>query len=709
MNKPQNMKILFVEDSQDDVDLALLCLRREGLEVDYKRVDNASALVAALEQQEWLPEVILSDYSMPAFNGKAALDICRRIAPDIPFIFLSGTIGEELAIESIHNGATDYVLKENMRRLSPSIRRAVDDALKRQRARELEKERSRLIAILEATSDLVMIAHPDESLLYLNKGGRELLQVNRDLGELNMRKLFPNNHWSLVKSRLDSEGQGSHVYNHTMLLSESGGHIPVSMVAIPHRDQHGNIEHYSFIARDIRDREAFEKQIDYLANYDSLTDLPNRTLLADRTTQSINFRQDSDKPLALLVLDIDSFQRVNDGYGQELGDDLLKLFGARLLRNFSVRDTVARLSADTFAVLVSEFASAEEVILKVNKIQQALSAPFATRGRSIVVSSCVGIAMYPRDGKDFQSLLQHADVAMHRAKEQGDGSCQFYAQEMTRSASEKVKLETALRSAMARNEFELHYQWQVGLTSMEIVGAEALIRWKHPEMGMIGPNAFIPIAEHSGLIHSLGEWVLYTACRQLKEWDRLSPWQMRVAINVSANQFRSKGFPEMVEQVLQVLKLDPRRLELELTESVLLHDQEEAISILSRLYELGVQIALDDFGTGYCNLSYLARLPIHRLKIDKSFVQRAPLDKNHAEIVRAIISLSESLGLRVIAEGIETHEQLALLREYGCMEGQGYLFARPQPARALTEFQKRIDIPDDNNRKGIPRGDQRNA
>lgn len=703
-NVTQNMKILFVEDSQDDVDLALLSLRREGLDVDWKRVENATDLVAALELPEWKPDVILSDYSMPTFNGKAALEICQRVAPEVPFIFLSGTIGEELAIESILNGATDYVLKENMRRLSPSIRRAVDDALKRQRSRELEKERSRLIQILEATSDLVMIAHPDESLLYLNKGGRELLQVNRDLGELNMRKLFPNNHWALVKSRLMAgDAPGSLAYNHTMLLSESGGHIPVSMVAIPHRDPQGNIEHYSFIARDIRDREAFEKQIDYLANYDALTDLPNRTLLADRTTQSINFRQGSDRPLAMLVINIDSFQRVNDGYGQDVGDDLLKLFGARLLRNFSVRDTVARLSADSFAVLVSEFASAEEVILKVNKVQQALSAPFATRGRSIVVTSCVGISIYPRDGKDFQLLLQHADVAMHRAKDQGDGSCQFYATEMTRSAAEKVKLETSLRSAMARNEFELHYQWQVALTNLDIVGCEALIRWKHPELGMVGPNAFIPIAEHSGLIHSLGEWVLYTACRQLKEWERLSPYQLRVAINVSANQFRSKGFPEMVEQVLQVLKLDPGRLELELTESVLLHDQEEAISILSRLYELGVQIALDDFGTGYCNLSYLARLPIHRLKIDKSFVQRAPLDKNHAEIVRAIVSLSEALGLRVIAEGIETHEQLDMLREYGCMEGQGYLFAKPQPSRALIDFQKRISIPSNN------RSDHRNA
>jgi diguanylate cyclase (GGDEF)-like protein/PAS domain S-box-containing protein len=694
-NNTQALKILFVEDSPDDVELALRCLRKEGMDVDWKRVDNATDLVLALEDSSWYPEIILSDYSMPSFSGKAALEICRRVVPEIPFIFLSGTIGEELAIESIHNGATDYVLKENMRRLSSSIRRAVDDASKRVQARELEKERSRLIDILEATSDLVMIAHPDESLIYLNKGGRNLLQSSQDISELSMRKLFPNNHWAQVKSRLTApDNPESITYNHTMLMSEGGGHIPVSMVAIPHRDQAGNIEHYSFIARDIRDREAFEKQIDYLANYDALTDLPNRALLADRTTQSINYRQDSDRPLAMLVINIDSFQRVNDGYGQEVGDELLKLFGARLLRNFSVRDTVARLSADSFAVLVSEFASSEEVILKVNKVQQALSAPFATRGRSIVITSCVGISMYPRDGRDFSSLLQHADVAMHRAKEQGDGSCQFYATEMTRAAAEKVKLETSLRSAMARNEFELHYQWQVGLMNMEIVGSEALIRWNHPEQGMIGPNAFIPVAEHSGLIHSLGEWVLYTACKQLKEWDKQSPYQLRVAVNVSANQFRSKGFPEMVEQVLQVMKLDPRRLELELTESVLLHDQEEAIAILSRLYELGVQIALDDFGTGYSNLSYLARLPIHRLKIDKSFVQRAPLDNNHAEIVRAIISLSEALGLRVIAEGIETHEQLDLLREYGCMEGQGYLFARPQPARVLMDYQKKIQIPD---------------
>ncbi|MES2605867.1 MAG: GGDEF domain-containing phosphodiesterase, partial [Pseudomonadota bacterium] len=345
---------------------------------------------------------------------------------------------------------------------------------------------------------------------------------------------------------------------------------------------------------------------------------------------------------------------------------------------------IARISADCFAVLATELASPDEVMTLVSKLQTQLSTPFVMFNRTVSITTGIGISVYPRDSHDFSTLLQHADIAMHRVKEKGDGGFQFYAAEMTRSASDRVRLETELRQAISGRQLEMYYQLQVGIQNENVVGVEALMRWNHPEQGLLSPDRFIPIAENSELIYALGEWALRTACQQLVEWDRQGAPRLRMAVNVSARQFRARDFVEMVANALDETKLDPRRLELELTESVLVSDQEEAAAILQKLNGLGVQIALDDFGTGYSNLSYLSRLPIHTLKIDRSFVQRAPADSNDAEIVRAVITLADALGLRVVAEGIETQRQLDLLRRYQCTEGQGFFFARPLPATVLA-------------------------
>jgi EAL domain-containing protein (putative c-di-GMP-specific phosphodiesterase class I) len=341
------------------------------------------------------------------------------------------------------------------------------------------------------------------------------------------------------------------------------------------------------------------------------------------------------------------------------------------------------LSADTFVVLATELSEPDDAAIVIAKIQKAVHTPFQIDDLSLNITVGVGVSTYPRDGTDFATLLQNSDIAMHQSKLKGEGSFQFYATEMTRVASERVRLEHELRLAVGRNELELYYQPQIGLADERVLGVEALIRWNHPEKGLVPPDKFIPIAESSELIHVLGEWALATACKQLTDWDKNLGRTLTMSVNVSARQFRGEGFVEMVKGALQASGLTPARLKLELTESVLVHDHDEAANILNQLNELGVGIALDDFGTGYSNLSYLSRLPIDWLKIDKSFVGRSHIDNNDAEIVRVVISLARALGLKVIAEGIETEQQLQLLRTHGCDEGQGYLFARPSPAAKI--------------------------
>jgi diguanylate cyclase (GGDEF)-like protein len=377
---------------------------------------------------------------------------------------------------------------------------------------------------------------------------------------------------------------------------------------------------------------------------------------------------------------------VNEGFGQAAGDALLKALAERLRATVREGDTPARLGADSFAVLAADLVRPDDTMTMVRKIQEAASLPFALDGRTLHVSLSLGASTFPRDGEDLEVLLRNADTAMQRVKTAGGNAFQYYAAAMTRDATERVELEGALRVAPERGELALHYQPQVEIASGRISGLEALMRWSHPQRGSISPAQFIPIAEESDLIHSLGEWALSTACRQLSAWDASGHPAPRVAVNVSARQFRSPGFADMVARSLRERGICASRLELELTEGVLIDNREEAVAILSQLKTLGVQIAVDDFGTGDSSLSYLSGLPIDCVKIDKSFVVQTTKGGRDAAIAQAIISLGHSLGLRVLAEGVETPEQLEFLRRHGCNEYQGYLFSRPCAVDAVTEF-----------------------
>ncbi|TMH80930.1 MAG: EAL domain-containing protein [Betaproteobacteria bacterium] len=669
------IQVLFVEDSEVDVELALRSLEQGGFEVSWDRVDLEEDLKRALGSSK--PQAILSDFSMPRFDGIDALRLSKELAPGVPFIFLSGTIGEERAIEAIRLGATDYVLKDNMRRLSTVVRRALAEVGERERIRVAEEERARLVQILEATSDYVCMTDPAGTITYMNAAGRKLIGAPESGG---VGKSAPETYPAWARELIEREGtpvaSRAGVWNgETAILGADGTEIPVSQVIIAHRRPGGEMRFFSTIARDIRERKAYEARLQYLVNYDPLTGLPNRDLLGDRTLQAVAHARRAGRPAALLVLNLDRFKLVNESYSRGAGDTLLRMVADRLKSAVREGDTVARLGGDAFAVLATDLARPDDVLAVARKIREAMHSPFWLEGRDLHVTLSTGASVYPRDGEEFDMLLRNADAAMHRVKADGRNGFQFYAATMTRQAALRVELENELRLALEKNQLEMHYQPQVVLANGRIVGVEALMRWNHPQRGWIPPGQFVPIAEDSDLIHPLGEFALAESCRQIRAWGDAALAELRLAVNVSAQQFRSPGFVNAVERALRAASLEPRSLELELTEGVLVESRDRTVAVLHGLKELGVQIAVDDFGTGYSSLSYLSRLPIDCLKIDRTFVSQAHRHGQDAAITQAVISLAHSLGVRVIAEGVETVEQLEFLRMHRCDQAQGYLFS----------------------------------
>ncbi len=428
-----------------------------------------------------------------------------------------------------------------------------------------------------------------------------------------------------------------------------------------------------------------EERIHYLAYHDPLTDLPNRSLLLDRLRQALAQAERDRTQVAVLFTDLDRFKIANDTLGHPAGDELLRQVALRLRSVLREGDTIARLSGDEFVILLPRISEARDVARVAAKALGIMTAPFTVLGHELHISTTIGVTLFPKDGADPEILLKHADTALYQAKDRGRNQYQFFDARMNAHAQERLLLENGLRRALEREEFVLHYQPQIDLQTNAVTGVEALIRW-HPEQRMVLPGEFIPIAEETGLITEIGEWVLRTACRQAREWEAAGLPPVRMAVNLSIRQLRRGDFPALVRAILRETGLAPQRLELEITESSLMVDPEQIIKTLHELRGMGIQLAMDDLGTGYSSLAYLKRLPLDRIKIDRSFVRDIPEDPDDVAIVQAILAMAKQLEIRVVAEGVETSAQRRFLRDHRCEEAQGYAFSRPLPAEACADF-----------------------
>jgi len=435
-------------------------------------------------------------------------------------------------------------------------------------------------------------------------------------------------------------------------------------------------------------RRLAEDQLRFIATHDSLTDLPNRSLFNERLRHALHQSTRYTRGIAVMFIDMDRFKVVNDSLGHGAGDRLLQDSAKRLAECLRESDTVARLGGDEFVVMIENFTAPKDAIAVAQKVLASLSRPFFVDGQEFLMSASIGISTFPDDGKDAETLLKNADIAMYRAKDQGRNNYQFYSAQMNKHTFERLAMESSLRRAVERNEFLLHYQPKLDLRTGAISGVEALVRWQHPDWGMVSPAQFIPLAEETGLIVQIGEWVLKAACEQNKRWRDQGIPPLRVAVNLSARQFAQKTLLGDIAKTIAQSGLTPESLELEITESLVMTNPEHATETLHKLKAMGISLSIDDFGTGYSSLAYLKRFPIDCVKIDRSFIKDIPTEADDMAITKGVIALGHSLRLKVVAEGVETVEQQDFLRSNDCDEMQGYLFSKPLPAEGVTALLK---------------------
>ena len=546
---------------------------------------------------------------------------------------------------------------------------------------EIAKEGMGLLAkVVESSEEAILITDADMNIVFVNSAfvhitgysEKEVLGENPRILKSGIQdSQFYRNMWERIKSHGSWKGE---IYNR----KKHGEVFPEWQSISVVRNSKGEITNYVSICIDITQRKVAEEHIKRMANYDGLTGLANRNLLNDRMSQALLSAHRQQTKLAVMYLDLDNFKDINDGYGHAVGDALLKSAAERLLGCVREGDTVARQGGDEFILLMSDIDGYGGAAKIAEKLLNSVCAPFFFDVQELFVSASIGIALYPEDGENVEALFKHADAAMYSAKQDGRNCYHFFTQKMNEVALRRIKLQNNLRHALQRNEFELHYQPQLNAETGKITGAEALIRWRDPKEGLISPAEFIPIAEDSGLIVPIGKWVLQKACLEAKRWHDQN-FNVTISVNVSGRQFKEGDFDTLVDGALKTSGLDPKYLELEMTEGVLLREDEALSTMLDKLKAIGVKLALDDFGTGYSSLSYLKRFPIDRIKIDQSFVRDVLQDTEDGAIVDAIIYIAHGLKMEVIAEGVETIEQLNFLRTHHCIDVQGYFISRPVP------------------------------
>jgi diguanylate cyclase (GGDEF)-like protein/PAS domain S-box-containing protein len=648
------------------------------------------------QQQAAEPIVaVLLDLFLPDCSGIQTFDRLFHAIPHIPILILTAVQDEDTAKLAVQRGAQEYLLNDRLDAylLPKAVRSMIERAANTEALFE-EKERAQVT--LDSIGDAVVSTDVAGNVTYLNVVAESMTgwsrqeaaghpfddvfhivdSVTRDPARNPMAFAVHSN--KAVK-----------LTPNCVLIRRDGVEAPIEDSAAPIHDRYGHVTGAVMVFHDVSAARATTLSMSYLAQHDSLTDLPNRLLLNDRLTEALSLAHRYQRQLAILFLDVDRFKHINDSLGHMIGDQLLQSIAQRLLGCVRESDTVSRQGGDEFVILLSEVAHAWDATVCADKILHALRAPHKIDQHEVHVTASIGIVTYPDDGLDVDALMKHADFAMYHAKENGRDNRQFFKRDMNIRALERQTLENGLRHALQQEEFSLQYQPKLNLQTGAIVGVEALIRWIHPEFGPVSPADFIPIAEESGLIVPIGRWVLAEACHQAQAWQDIGLAPIRIGINISAVELRAGDFVEFMNQLIAATGLEPRFLELELTETFLMQDSTSTSAVLHALKAIGLHLALDDFGTGYSSLNHLKRFPIDTLKIDRSFVHGITSNSDDAGIVAAVISMGNHLHLRVIAEGVENREQLAFLQHHQCPFGQGYYFSRPVTARECAQLLRR--------------------
>jgi len=684
-------KLLLIEGDSTEAKLILEALvdpRASSFDVDWVRLLSDGLKLLG----EGKTGLVLLDLCLPDSKGIATFEKLFAAAPHIPILVLSQLNDESIANESLKRGAYDYLLKDHLDRYT--LTRALRHVIERKGVEDVlfnEKEHAQVT--LNSIGDAVLSMDISGNVTYINRVGETMTgwsrqeAVGRPLAEVfqiidgTTRKPARN---PLEEAILENQVIG---LNPTcVLIRRDGLELAIEDSTAPVRDRFGQVTGAVIVFRDVSASRAMTIKMSHLAQHDSLTDLPNRVLLTDRLTQAISLARRTSEQLVVLFLDLDHFKNINDSLGHAIGDKLLQSVAQRLVACARHSDTVSRQGGDEFVVLLPQIGRAADAAVLAQKMITALAAPHTIAGNELRINASIGISRYPNDGQDAESLLKSADTAMYYAKKKGRNNFQFFKADMATRAAARQSLEGLLGRALERHEFVLHYQPKVDLQTGEITGIEALLRWLQPDRGPIPPLQFVPIAEESGLIVPIGRWVLREACTQLRAWLEVGLRRVSVAVNLSGVEFRAKHFLEGVRTILEETRLEPRFLEFELTESVLMNHVEGSVSRLQALKALGVQLAVDDFGTGYSSLSYLRRFPIDALKLDQSFIHHITVDPNEAAIISAVIDMGKKLKQRVIAEGVETREQRNFLQVHGCGEGQGYYFSHPMAAEECAKL-----------------------
>jgi len=687
------IRILILEDVPTDAELIQLELRRAGLPIVATVVEGREEFVKGLT--EFDPHLVLSDKSLPRMDGITALHLTRELHPDLPFILVSGSVGEEKAIELLTGGATDYVLKDRISRLVPAVRRALQEAEVRAEHRKAEEalresEERYALAVLGA-NDGIYDWDLRANRVYCSERWGAIVGVEgaqaRTAPQEWLGRIHPDDA-PRVKAQLDLhlEVGTPHFESEHRVRREDGTYRWLLVRGLALRDENGKAYRMAGSMTDITDRKRAEEQGAYNAFYDRLTGLPNRMLFIDRLERRLQFAsRRRRRRFAVLLLDLDRFKVINDSLGHTAGDGLLTEAARKLERCVRSGDTVARVGGDEFAILLDEVESLDGATDVAQQIHRELLAPVTLEDTQIATTTSIGLVLSHGGYVRAEEVFRDADTALYRAKSLGRSRTMIFESSMGASAQALMRTESELGRALERREFVLFYQPILALATGVITGCEALVRWMHPDRGLVMPGQFIPVAEETGAIVPIGVWALREACARGRFWADLwgSESSPVVSVNLSARQFRQPDLYETIARTMEETGLPPDRLKLEVTESAVMDDAEEAARILRRLEDLGIRFALDDFGTGYSSLSYLQRFPFSTLKIDRSFVRDVPANQDASAIATAVINLAHSLKMDVVAEGIELDAQNVFLRSLQCDAGQGYLFGKPMPPDAI--------------------------